>query len=138
MKTINEIQQEIIKTFKTLENDRIATIEYIIDVGNELIPLEEKYKTEKNLIEGCISKVWVIHQIVNGRLEFKADSNTSTVKGILSLLIKIFNNQTPKDIATTELFFIKQTNLQNIISSQRFIGIDAIIRYIKSISRQYL
>jgi cysteine desulfuration protein SufE len=138
IKTIDQIQKDIVQTFQTIKNDRIATIEYIIDIGNELSPIEEKDKTENNAIEGCVSKVWVTHKIENNRLQLKGDSNTSVVKGILSLIIKIFNNQKPQDIVTAQLFFIEETELHNLITSQRFIGVDHIIKHIKSIAKQNL
>lgn len=136
---IVSIQNEIIANFKYLASDRLATIEYIIDIGNELPTITEKERDDNNLITGCASKVWITHEHTKeGTLIFKGDSNTTIVKGLLSLIIKIFYNQKPKDIISTKLFFIEEINLNNIITSQRFIGVNNIINHIKLIANRYI
>jgi cysteine desulfuration protein SufE len=129
--TINEIQEEVIAEFSELDDwmDRYA---YIIDLGNALPPLDEKHKTPQNLIEGCQSRVWVNAELsADGKVQFEADSDAIIVKGIISLLIKVLNNQTPQDILDADLHFIDQIGLSEHLSPTRSNGLLAMVKQMK-------
>jgi cysteine desulfuration protein SufE len=129
--TINEIQDEVIAEFSELDDwmDRYA---YIIDLGNALPPLDEKHKTPQNLIEGCQSRVWVNAELsADGKVQFEADSDAIIVKGIISLLIKVLNNQTPQDILDADLHFIDQIGLSEHLSPTRSNGLLAMVKQMK-------
>jgi Cysteine desulfuration protein SufE len=105
--TINEIQDEIIEEFSGFD-DWMDKYQLLIDLGNEQEPLEEKYKTEQNLIDGCQSRVWLQADLTpEGLVHFQAESDALIVKGIVSLLIRVLDNQTPQDILDADLYFIE-------------------------------
>ncbi len=104
----------------------------LIDLGNDLEPLEERYKTPENIIEGCQSRVWVQCDYVDGRLQLSADSDALIVKGIIALLIRVLNNQTPADILGSELYFIDR-----IGSPTRSNGLLAMIKQIRAYALAY-
>ena len=113
--TINEIQDEIIAEFSDYE-DWMDKYQLLIDLGNEQEPLDEKYKNESNLIEGCQSRVWLQADLSDeGKIHFQAESDALIVKGIITLLIRVLNDQTPDDILNADLYFIddKTTCLLN-------------------------
>jgi cysteine desulfuration protein SufE len=129
--TINEIQDEIIDEFAILGDDKESTVFYIMELGNELEPLEDKYRTESNLIKGCQSKVWLEAELSDDRLILKADSNTDITRGLISLLIRVLSAQKLDDVIKSELYFIEKIGMQNIIGSQRSNGLTAMIKQIK-------
>ena len=130
MSTINKIQQEIIDEFNMFE-DWMQKYEYIIDMGKELPPIEQKYKLEKNLIRGCQSRVWLHAEVKNDRLIFYGDSDAIMTKGIIALLIKVLSCQKPKDIAAADINFIKKIGLQNQLSVTRSNGLISMIKQMK-------
>ena len=109
--TIKETQDAIVEEFADLD-DWMDKYQLLIDLGNELDPLPEQYKTESNLIDGCQSRVWLQADLREGRLYFQAESDALIVKGIVSLLIRVFSGQTPRDILDAELFFIDDIGLR--------------------------
>ncbi len=127
---INNIQDEIIETFSVLDDwmDRYALL---IEMGNTLPVLDEKYKTDNNLIEGCQSRVWLHATYADGKVFFQADSDALIVKGIVSLLIRVFSGQTPKDILETELYFIDAILLREHLSSTRSNGLLSMLKQMK-------
>lgn len=130
--TINEIQDEIIEQFALLGDDREMTVDYIIELGQKLPAMPEEYKTDQNLVKGCQSKVWLhTERSADGRVLFIMDSNTSVVKGLVSLLVKILSNQKAADVATTDLYFIDRIGMSNVISSQRSNGLSSVIKQMK-------
>ena len=102
MKTINELQDEVVAEFSDFD-DWMDKYQMLIDLGNDLEPLDDKYKTEQNLIDGCQSRVWLQCDMVDGRLVFTADSDALIVKGIIALLIQVLSNHTPKEILDADL-----------------------------------
>ena len=110
--TINELQDEVIEEFSDFE-DWMDKYQLLIDLGNELEPLDEKYKTESNLIEGCQSRVWVQADYEDGKLVFKAESDALIVKGIIALLIRVLSGHTPQEILDSELYFIDAIGLKD-------------------------
>ena len=97
MKTINELQDEVIEEFSDFD-DWMDKYQLLIDLGNEQEPLDEKYKTEQNLIDGCQSRVWLQADMEDGNVVFQAESDALIVKGIIALLIKVVSGHTPDEI----------------------------------------
>lgn len=132
MNSIEETQQEITDEFSEIDDwmDRYA---YIIDLGNQLPPIDEKYKTPQHIIEGCQSRVWLnAEQTPDGKLHFTADSDAIIVKGIISLLIKVLDNQTPSDIINADLHFIDDIGLSEHLSPTRSNGLLAMVKQIRA------
>ena len=128
--TINQIQDEIIEEFQGLD-DWMDRYQLLIDMGSEQEPLDEKYKTEQNLIDGCQSRVWLQADLVDGRVRFKAESDALIVKGIVTLLIRVLDNQTPGDILSSDLYFIGRIGLSEHLSPTRSNGLLAMLRQMK-------
>jgi cysteine desulfuration protein SufE len=131
MMTINEIQDEIIEEFSGLD-DWMDKYQLLIDLGNEQAPLDEQYKTESNLIDGCQSRVWLQADYENGVIHFSAESDALIVKGIVSLLIRVLSDHTPKEILDADLYFIDEIGLKEHLSPTRSNGLLAMIKQIRS------
>ena len=138
METINEIQDEIIEEFSGLD-DWMDKYQLLIDLGNEQEPLDEKYKTEQNLIDGCQSRVWLQADLVDGetdgtakRILFNAESDALIVKGIVSLLIRVLSGHTPQEILDADLYFISQIGLREHLSPTRSNGLLAMVRQMRA------
>ena len=130
MSTIQKIQAEIIEDFGMF-NDWMQKYEYLIDLGKELAPIKEQYKTEDNLIKGCQSKVWLHAEHTQGKIIFTADSDAIMTKGIVAILINVLSNQAPKDIATAKLDFINEIGLKDQLSPTRANGLVSMIKKMK-------
>ena len=128
--TINEIQDEIIEEFSGFDH-WMDKYQLLIDLGNEQEPLDEKYKTEQNLIDGCQSRVWLQADLVDGKIHFSAESDALIVKGIVALLIRVLSDQTPQDILDADLYFIEQIGLKEHLSPTRSNGLLAMVKQIK-------
>ena len=128
--TINELQDEVIEEFSDFE-DWMDKYQLLIDLGNDLEPLDEKYKTESNLIEGCQSRVWVQADYEDGKLVFKAESDALIVKGIIALLIRVLSGHTPQEILDSELYFIDAIGLKDHLSPTRSNGLLAMVKQIR-------
>ena len=114
-KTINELQDEVIEEFADFD-DWMDKYQMLIDLGNDLEKLDDKYKTQQNLIDGCQSRVWVQCDYVDGRLILSADSDALIVKGIIALLVRVLSGHTPKEILDADLYFIEQIGLREHLS----------------------
>mgnify|MGYP002624020976 FL=1 len=130
MRAINQIQDEIIEEFEEFE-DWMDKYQMLIDLGNELAPLEEKYKTEQNLIDGCQSRVWVQCDYIDGKMELSAESDALIVKGIIALLIRVLSGHTPQEILDADLYFIDRIGLKEHLSPTRSNGLLAMVRQIR-------
>lgn len=128
--TINELQDEVVEEFSEF-TDWMDKYQMLIDLGNELAPLDEQYKTESNLIDGCQSRVWLQCDEKDGRLIFTADSDALIVKGIIALLIRVVSNHTPKEIIDAELYFIDRIGLREHLSPTRANGLLAMTKQMK-------
>lgn len=128
--TINEIQDEIIEEFSGFD-DWMDKYQLLIDLGNEQAPLDEKYKTESNLIDGCQSRVWLQCDYEDGKLVFTAESDALIVKGIVALLIRVLSGHTPKEIVDADLYFIDQIGLKDHLSPTRSNGLLAMMKQMK-------
>ena len=129
--TINEIQDEIIEEFSGLD-DWMDKYQLLIDLGNELTPLDERYKTEQNLIDGCQSRVWLQADFINGLIYFTAESDALIVKGIVSLLIRVLSDHTPQEILDADLYFIEEIGLKEHLSPTRSNGLVAMVKQIRA------
>ncbi|MBE7443175.1 MAG: SufE family protein [Flavobacteriales bacterium] len=128
--TIKEKQEEIVEEF-SLFDEWMDKYEHIIELGKELPLIEEKYKTDENLIKGCQSRVWLHAELIDGNVIFTADSDAIITKGIIGLVIRVFSGHSPKEIAETELFFIDQIGLQEHLSPTRSNGLLSMLKQIK-------
>lgn len=128
--TINEIQDEIIEEFSGFD-DWMDKYQLLIDLGNEQAPLDEKYKTESNLIDGCQSRVWLQCDYKDGLLHFTAESDALIVKGIIALLIRVLTDHTPQEIIDADLYFIDQIGMKDHLSPTRSNGLLAMMKQMK-------
>ena len=128
--SINEIQDEIIEEFSGLD-DWMDKYQLLIDLGNEQEPLDEKYKTEQNLIDGCQSRVWLQADYVDGVIHFSAESDALIVKGIVSLLIRVLSDHTPQEILDADLYFIDEIGLKEHLSPTRSNGLVAMVKQMR-------
>lgn len=131
MSTTKEVQDEIISEFEILGDDKESTIFYIMELGGNLKPFPESERTEENIIKGCQSKVWLIADEKDGKVQFQADSNTDITKGLISLLIRVLDNRRPEEILRADLDFIQKIGMGGIIGSQRSNGLAAMIKQMK-------
>ena len=112
--------------------------EYIIELGKNVPPIAESAKNENNLIKGCQSRVWLDCSYSDGKLYFSADSDAIITKGIISLLIRVYNGQTPKDIMESDLSFIQKIGLQDNLSPTRANGLVSMIKQIRAYALAYM
>lgn len=131
MKTINELQDEVIEEFSNFE-DWMDKYQLLIDLGNEQEPLAPQYKTEQNLIDGCQSRVWLQSDLTDdGKIIFQAESDALIVKGIITLLIKVVSGHTPDEILDSELYFIEKIGLKEHLSPTRSNGLLAMVKQMR-------
>jgi len=128
--TINEAQDEVIEEFSDF-TDWMDKYQLLIDLGNEQEPLDEKYKTESNLIDGCQSRVWLQADYVDGKIVFTAESDALIVKGIIALLIRVLSGHTPQEILDADLYFIERIGLKDHLSPTRSNGLLAMVKQIR-------
>lgn len=131
MMTIDRIQDEIINEFSLLDGDMEMTVFYIMELGQKLPEMPEADKTEENLVKGCQSKVWLTADYRDNKVYFSADSNTAITKGLVSLLVRIFNGQTCEDILAADLYFMNRIGMERFIGTQRSNGFAAMIKQMK-------
>ena len=134
--TINELQDKVVEEFSEL-TDWMDKYQMLIELGNELEPLDDKYKTEKNIIDGCQSRVWLQCDIVDGQLVFTADSDALITKGIIALLIRVISNHTPQEIIDAEFYFIDRIGLRQHLSPTRSNGLLSMVKQIKAYALAY-
>lgn len=129
--TIEERQQEVIEEFEGFD-DWMDKYQMLIDLGSEQEPLPEKYKVESNLIDGCQSRVWLQADLMpEGTIHFQAESDALIVKGIVALLIRVLDGQTPADILGADLHFIEDIGLKEHLSPTRSNGLLAMLKQMK-------
>lgn len=134
--TINEIQQEIIEEFSGFE-DWMDKYSYLIEIGNEMAPIDPKYKVESNLIRGCQSRVWLHQDFKDGKIIFEAESDALIVKGLVALLLRVYSNRTPKEILESEPRFIDEIGLRQHLSPTRSNGLLAMVKQMKLYALAY-
>ena len=129
--TINELQDEIVEEFSAFD-DWMDKYQLLIDLGNEQEPLDDRYKTEQNLIDGCQSRVWLQADYRDGLIEFQAESDALIVKGIVALLIRVLSGHSPQEIIDADLYFIDRIGLHEHLSPTRSNGLLAMIKKIRA------
>lgn len=134
--TINELQDNVIEEFSVFD-DWMDKYALLIDLGNSLPPLDEKYKTESNLIEGCQSRVWFLADYADGKIIFQGESDAVIVKGIVSLLINILSGHTPQEILDADLYFIDKVGLKEHLSPTRSNGLVAMVKQMRLYAMAY-
>ena len=130
MKTIDQIQDEVVDEFSAFD-DWMDKYALLIELGNSLSPLDEQFKVESNLIEGCQSRVWVHAEYREGKVLYQAESDAVIVKVIVSLLIKVLSGHTPREILDTHLYFIEQIGLTEHLSPTRSNGLLAMVKQMR-------
>ena len=130
MSTINEKQDNIIEEFSGFD-DWLDRYQLLIDLGSEQPPLDEQYKTDNNLIEGCQSRVWLQADYVDGNVLFRAESDALIVKGIVALLIDVYSGHTPDEILGSDLYFVEAIGLKEHLSPTRSNGLLAMIKQMR-------
>ena len=134
--TINEIQDEIIQEFADFD-DWMDRYQLLIDLGSSQPKLDDKYKTEQNLIDGCQSRVWLQADMRDGLLHFQAESDALIVKGIVALLVRVLSDHTPEEILVADLYFIESIGLREHLSPTRSNGLLAMLRQMKLYALAY-
>lgn len=137
MQSINEVQDEIIDNFSLFDGDMESTLFYLMDLGKKLPAMDESLKTEANIVKGCQSKVWLNAHMENDKVYFDADSNTEITKGLISLLVSIWNGRSPEEILSTDLYFIDKIGMSRMIGSQRSNGFASMIKQMKMYALAY-
>ncbi|MFW6124319.1 MAG: SufE family protein [Acidobacteriota bacterium] len=127
---INDIQNEIIKEMSELD-DWMDKYEYLINLGRSFNPPVKKIRNDDNALMGCQSKVWISAELKDQRVFFFADSDSLIIRGLLALLMRVLNNQHPKDIVSSNLYFIEQTGLSTNLSPSRANGLASIVKHLK-------
>lgn len=135
--TINEIQNTIIEEFSSL-NDWFDKYERLIEIGKSLPVLDEQFRTEKNALLGCQSQVWISAQYSNENIIYTADSDSAIIKGIIALLLRVLNKQSPSDIVNADLYFLNRIGLNTNISPARAIGIASIVKQMRRFGESHL
>lgn len=128
--TINELQDNIIEEFSMFD-DWMDKYALLIELGNSLVPLDEKHKSPQNIIEGCQSRVWLNAELNNGIITYQGESDAVLVKGIVSLLIQVLSGHTPEEVINTELYFIDRIGLREHLSPTRSNGLLAMVKQMK-------
>jgi len=131
MDLIKKRQEEIIDEFSMLDGDMEMAIDYVMELGQELATLSEGDKIEENIVKGCQSKVWMTASVENGLVNFKADSNTAITKGLVSMLVRVFNQSSPDDVINANVYFPEQIGMDRFIGTQRSNGFGAMIKQMK-------
>lgn len=133
---IVEVENEIIEEFSVLE-DWMDKYEYIIELGKSVPMIEETQKTEANLIKGCQSRVWLSSEYRDGKIFFAADSDAIITKGIISLLVRVFNGRTPQEILSSDFSFVEKIGLKDNLSPTRANGLVSMIKQIQNYAVAY-
>lgn len=128
--TINDLQDEVIEEFQDFD-DWMDKYQLLIDLGNEQGELDEKYKTDSNLIDGCQSRVWLQADMIDGKMHLQAESDALIVKGIIALLIRVLSDHTPREILDSDLYFIEEIGLKEHLSPTRSNGLLAMVKKIR-------
>ncbi|GAB4242064.1 MAG: SufE family protein [Ekhidna sp.] len=131
MDLIKKRQEEIIEEFSMLDGDMEMTLNYIMELGEELGDMPEADKVEENIVKGCQSKVWMTARMDQDRIQYRADSNTAITKGLVSLLVRVLNQSSPESIIKAEIYFPKQIGMDRFIGTQRSNGFAAMIQQMK-------
>lgn len=133
---IVDVENEIIEEFSVFE-DWMDKYEYIIELGKSVPMIDESQKIEANLIKGCQSRVWLSSEYREGRIFFAADSDAIITKGIISLLVRVFNGRTPQEILSSDFSFVEKIGLKDNLSPTRANGLVSMIKQIQNYAVAY-
>lgn len=136
MKQIQDIQKKIIREFEVL-GDWTERYKYIIKMGRELEPLNDKYKVEENLVRGCQSQVWLHTYLKDGKVHFEADSDAAITKGLVALMVRFYSRQDPDTIINTNPEFIQKIGMENHLSPTRSNGLASMVKQMKIYAMAY-
>lgn len=136
MSKIKERQEEIVDEFSMFE-DWMQRYEYMIELGKTLPKIDEQYKIDENIIKGCQSRVWLHADLKGDKIQFSADSDAIITKGIIAILIRVFSDQTPKDILEADLKFVDEIGLKDHLSPTRANGLVSMIKQLKNYALAY-
>jgi cysteine desulfuration protein SufE len=128
--TIEQVQQEIIEEFSAYE-DWMDKYGYLIELGNDLKDLDPKEKIDQNLIKGCQSRVWLVAEMEDGRINFRGESDAVIVKGLVALLLRVVSGRTPNELLENDLHFIDDLGLKQHLSPTRSNGLLAMLKQIR-------
>ena len=128
--TIENLQQNLIQDFEFFE-DWTQKYEYMIELSKSLDKMDEEMKSDKNIIKGCQSKVWLHADYSDGKIKFLADSEAIITRGIIAILLMVFNNKTPDEIINSDISFIEKIGLKEHLSPNRANGLYSMIKQIK-------
>ena len=134
--TLDEIQKEIIAEFGQF-GDWMEKYDYLIEISKELEPIDARFKTPDNLIRGCQSRVWLVADVQEDKLVFKADSDAIITKGIIALLIKVLSGRKPEEVMNANLYFIDEIGLRQNLSPTRSNGLLSMIKQMKMYALAY-
>lgn len=134
---IDEIQFQILKEFSPLQ-EWFEKYEKLIEFGKNMPPMDERYKTEENLMSGCQSSVWITSRLENHKVIYQADSDTLIIRGIIAILLKVVNYQSPADIFSMDLKFLDDIGLSSNLSPSRANGLASIVKHIKNCAKKYI
>lgn len=137
MENIKQRQEEIIEEFSMLDGNMEMTLDYIMELGQELQELPEADHVDDKLVKGCQSKVWMTAEMENGLVKYQADSNTAITKGLVSLLVRVFSQSAPQDILDAEIYFPQQIGMDRFIGTQRSNGFAAMVKQMKMYALAY-
>ncbi len=128
--TLKEIQEEIIEEF-TVFDEWMDKYEFLIELGQNLPGIDVKFKNNEYLINGCQSKVWLNAELIDGKIQFSADSDAIITKGIVALLVRVLSNRAPEEIMNSDLFFIDHIGLTDNLSPTRSNGLLSMVKQMK-------
>ena len=131
MSSVKEIQDQIIEDFSMLDGDMEMSVNYLMELGEELSPYPEDVRDEDHIVKGCQSKVWLNAKLEGDRIDFQADSNTAITKGLVSLLIRVLSGQVPDDVLNEDIYFPERIGMNRFIGTQRSNGFSAMIKQMK-------
>ncbi|MGJ8664408.1 MAG: SufE family protein [Marinicella sp.] len=134
---LGDEQLEIVETFDMFD-DWLEKYQYIIDLGKQLEPMDEALKVDENILHGCQSQVWLVHEYKDNKLHFQANSDAAIVSGLIHLVLTIYSGQTAQIIIDTEPDFIELIGLSSHLSSTRSNGLNAMIQKIQTTAQAYL
>ena len=137
MTTTADRQDEIIKEFSMLDGNLELTLQYLMELGQQLPAFPEGERTEENIVKGCQSKVWLVANRDDGKIYFQADSNTAITKGLVGLLLRVCQGLTPEEILNTEFFFPSKIGMDRFIGTQRSNGFASMIQQIRRYALAY-
>jgi len=134
--TIEEIENEIVDEFSFF-TDWTDKYQYIIELGDKLTGFPKDKMTDEYKIKGCQSSVWLVTELADGKINFKADSDSTIVKGLIALLIRVLSGQKPDDIINAKLGFIDKLGLRQHLATTRSNGLGAMIKQMKMYALAY-